>query len=110
MKTFSNEHYIQVAKDEYGMAIRDNSKSQLIDIGKQIEHGENMFTLEDLSSIDSQLKSLKEMLILLDPKNPNDLATIEQTSFDIVSLEQAQRDIEAMKRRASFRLIKGGKQ
>ena len=36
----TNEQYIEIAKDYHGAAMRDNSSEELVEIGKQIEHGD----------------------------------------------------------------------
>ena len=39
MKKTTNEEWIQIAIDHYGMAVRDNTKEEKIAIGKSLEDG-----------------------------------------------------------------------
>lgn len=37
-----NDYYVQLAKDYYGYAVQDNSKEELIYIGRLIDSGEDL--------------------------------------------------------------------
>jgi hypothetical protein len=37
----SDEFYVQIARDTHGSAVRDNSRAELVAIGKAIEEGED---------------------------------------------------------------------
>lgn len=38
---YSDEYFIQLARDYHGLAVRDNLREELIAMGKSIEYGED---------------------------------------------------------------------